>query len=196
MKPIKSLVVLALLVAPAIASAQGYYGRPDGGHYRGFHRRAGRLAWGFSLGIGGMHDGGSGITDCPNCDYNPWTVEFDGHLGGMLTNNFALLFEAQENVQTVSSNGDVLNQTALMLAGQYWLLPQLWVKGGIGYAHLNFDDVPAIDGGAVVMGAIGFEVLSARFFAMDLQARVIDAAYNGIDDNITSFTVGLGLNWY
>jgi hypothetical protein len=195
MKPMKSLIVLALMIAPAIASAQGYYAGGGPG-YHGFHRRAGRLAWGFSVGLGGMHDGGSGVTSCNNCDYNPWTVELDGHIGGMLTNNFALLFELQNNFQTVSANGDVLSQTALMVAGQWWLLPQLWIKGGVGFAHLDFDDTPDIDSGGVIMGAIGYEILSGRFFAMDIQARLIDAAYHGLDDNITSGTIGLGFNWF
>ena len=46
------------------------------------------------------------------------------------------------------------------------------------------------------MGGAGFELLSARFFAVDLQARIIEGSYHGLDDNITSGTIGLGLNWY
>ena len=211
MKPIKSLVVLAFIVAPALASAQGYYGGPGYGPAPqpvpgGFHNRAGRLTWGFSLGLGGMHDNGSGITQCTNCDYNPVAFEADGHIGGMLSPRFALLFEVQANGQTVSqgdlTNGDiVLVQTALMVAGQYWVTPQLWLKGGLGFSDLQAQDnsngaTLDFGGGGAVMAGAGYELMSARNFALDLQARIIEGTYNSGNDHITSGTIGLGLNWY
>src|SRR3954465_9224865 len=106
MKPIKSLLVLAILVfAPAVASAQ-YYGGGGGGYYQqqqsripgGFHDRTGRLAWGFGIGLGGMHDDGSSITNCDNCSNGP-VLELDGHIGGMVSPRFALLFEGQLNAR-------------------------------------------------------------------------------------------------
>src|ERR1700679_3951470 len=105
MKPIvKSFLVLAFLLVPAVASAQGYYGGPPQGPYAGgFHRRMNRLAWGFSVGIGGMHDD-NGLTNCNNCDYNPAAFELDAHLGGFISPRAALLFEAQVNGQTVNQD--------------------------------------------------------------------------------------------
>jgi hypothetical protein len=210
MKPIKSLLVLAILCAPALASAQGRYSR--GGRYQGapsasvpggFHDRAGRLAYGFSVGLGGMHDGGSAITSCRNCDFSPLTLEGDFHIGGMMSPRFALLFEAQGNIQTIHSDfidGDtVLSQGAAMIAGQFWVLPQLWIKGGIGFAHLQVDDAFFIEDfgtGGALMGAVGIELFSARNFSLDLQGRIIQAAYNSLDDNVTSGTIGIGVNWY
>lgn len=208
MKPIKSLLVLAVILAPGIAGAQGYYGGGYGGGGGaplpgGFHNRMGRLISGVSVGVGGMHDAGSGITNCGNCNYNPLAVEVDGHIGGMISPRFALMAEMQVNAQTVQSdviNGDtVLSQEALMIAGQFWLTPQLWVKGGIGFAHLDAQDAYTqydFGGGGAIMGGVGYEVLSARFFAVDLQARIIEGSYHGLDDHITSGTVGVGLNWY
>ena len=205
MKPIKRLLVLAIVALPGLAGAQGYYG---GGYGPppvpgGFHNRTGRLAWGFSIGLGGMHDDGSDITQCDNCNYSPVTVEADGHIGGMLSPRFALLGEFQVNAQTVHSdafNGDtVLSQGALMLAGQFWVTPQLWLKAGIGVADLQAQDaeynIDLGSGGAVMAGA-GYELLSARNFAVDLQARIIEGEYNSGNDHITSGTIGLGLNWY
>jgi hypothetical protein len=208
MKPTKILVTLTFLLVPGLAAAQGYYGGGGPGYNNpppssdGFHPRAGRLAWGFGLGLGGMHDSGSNITACNNCDYNPLAGEFDFHIGGMLSNRFALLGEFQGNAQTVISDyydDTVLSQSALMIAGQYWLTPQLWIKGGIGIAHLQADDsyvVYDIDNGGAIMGGIGFELMSARNFAVDLQGRIIQGSYNGLNDNVTSATVGIGLNWY
>jgi hypothetical protein len=206
MKPIKSLLVLAILLAPGLALAQGYYGN---GPYNqpnripgGFHDRTGRLAWGGSLGLGGMHDDGSGITNCDNCSNAP-AFEGDLHIGGMLGPRFALLFELQANGRTVHSNaldGDtLLTQTAEMLAGQFWITPQLWVKGGLGVTQLQADNnyvTYDYGTGAAIMGAVGFELMSARFFALDLQGRLIEGEYNSGNDNVTAASVGLGFNWY
>jgi len=206
MKPIKSLLVLAIVCAPVVASAQGYY---RGGYAPpppvpgGFHNRTGRLTWGGAIGLGGMHDGGSAITSCQNCDVKPLAFEVDGHIGGMMSPRFGLMLELQGNGQTIHSsfrNGDtVLWQGALMIAGQYWLLPQLWIKGGIGVSNLQVDDTyVTVDygNGGVLMGALGVELLSARNFALELQGRVIEGEYNSLNDHVTSGTIGIGINWY
>jgi len=208
MKPIKSLLVLAIVCAPVVASAQGYYGR--GGRYQnagpvpgGFHNRTGALAWGFGLGLGGIHDGGSAITSCDNCDANPLTLEADFHIGGMLSPRLALLLELQGNAQTVHSDfyGDdtTLEQGAALFAAQFWVLPQLWIKGGIGFANLQVDSRYFIDdygSGGALLGAVGVELMSARNFALDLQGRLLETSYNSLNDNVTSATIGIGIDWY
>jgi hypothetical protein len=132
MKPIKSFLVLAILLAPALASAQGYYGRPSAGSTvpGGFHNRAGRLIFGFGGGLGGMHDDQGDIT-CPSCDFNVLAFEGDLHIGGMVNPRLGLMFEGQVNAQQIGSqgpNGDTfLTQTAGMFAAQFWVLPILWI---------------------------------------------------------------------
>jgi len=206
MKPIKSLLVLAIVCAPVVASAQGYYGRGGNGGAAvpgGFHNRTGRLAWGIGLGVGGMHDGGSAITSCENCDVQPLAGEADFHIGGVISPRLALLFEAQANVQTVHSDafdGDtLLKQGAAMFAAQFWVLPQLWLKGGIGFANLQVDDAYFLEDfgtGVAFLGAAGVELMSARNFAIDLQGRILQTSYHSLDDNVTSATIGIGIDWY
>jgi hypothetical protein len=204
MKPMKSVLVLALVLAPGLAAAQGYY---NGGGPPpipgGFHNRMGRLAWGFSVGLGYMNDNGTAV-ECGGCNIQPVTFEIDGHIGGMLSPRFALMLELQGNVQQIAldpANDATLSQSLLMGAGQYWLTPQLWIKGGLGFAHLDINNnvnatySPVADGFAL-MGGVGFELLSARFFAVDLQARLVEGTYHGTGDHITSGTIGVGLNWY
>jgi hypothetical protein len=204
MKPSKSLLVLFLMVVgPAIASAQGYYGAaPEPG---GFHHRANHLVYGGSIGLGVMNDSGNRIT-CNNCNYNPVAFEADGHIGGMLNSRLALLFEVQLNGQLISADtgtgpGDqTLVQSAAMLAIQYWLTPQFWIKGGLGLSHLTVDstyygEAPGSDGVAV-MGAAGFEIFSARRMAIELQGRIISGSYDGVSDHITAGTIGIGINWF
>lgn len=161
------------------------------------------MTLGGAIGLGGMSDNGSAITSCDNCNYNPAAFEIDGHIGGMLSPRFALMFEGQVNLQTIHSdlrNGDTtLSQGAAMLAGQVWLLPVLWLKGGLGFSRLQTDDTyftEDLGGGLAVMGAIGVELLSARNFALELQGRIIEGTYNSGHDHLTSGTIGLGINWY
>lgn len=211
MKPTKSLLVLAALLVPGVAAAQGYYGGSGPGYYAqppattlpgGFHNRMGRLAIGGSIGLGGMHDSGSYVTECGNCDFNPIAFEVDGHIGGFLTPRFALMAEGQINAKTVQSDfydDTILSMNTLMIAGQYWVTPQLWIKGGIGISSLYADDAYTIwdfGTGGAIMGAVGFEVMSARNFAVDLQGRVIQGSFNSLDDNVTSGTVGIGISYY
>ena len=76
-----------------------------------------------------------------------------------------------------------------MVAGQFWLTPQLWIKGGLGFAHLyadNYYEVWDFGTGAAIMGAIGFELMSARNFAIDLQGRLIQGSYDSFNDSVTS----------
>lgn len=160
------------------------------------------MTLGASLGLGGMYDNGGAIT-CGTCDYNPLAFELDGHIGGMLTPRFGLMFEVQANGQTIHSdflNGDTtLTQGAAMIAAQVWVTPQLWLKGGLGFANLQTDDAfftRDLGSGAALMGAIGFEIFSAPDFALDLQGRLIEGTYNSGDDHLTSLTIGLGINWY
>jgi hypothetical protein len=219
MKHTKSLLVLAFVLAPGVAAAQGYYGNGGGGYGGGggyysqppatqlpggFHNRQGRLIFGGSLGLGGMHDSGSNVTTCNNCDYNPIAVELDGHIGGFVMPRLALMAEGQINAQTVAVDpayGDdtVISMNTLMIAAQYWVTPQLWIKGGLGvaqlYANNSYDGWDFGTGGAI-MGGLGYELMSARNFAVDLQGRLIQGSFNSLNDNVTSGTVGVGINWY
>ncbi|MEZ4363976.1 MAG: hypothetical protein R3B48_27630 [Kofleriaceae bacterium] len=199
----------------AVAWAQPGYGGGRPGYYSqqpsttpgGFWDRGGGIIWGIGLGVGNM-TAGSGPIECVNCSYDPvaWEVEF--HVGGMVSPRLAILGEFQGNVQTleVVAGGEgtkSLAQIGLMLAAQYWITPQLWVKGGLGFAHLayNYDDAyqsqdEPIDDGAIVLGGIGYEILSGRNFAVDLQGRYIVGSYDGINDSVSSATIGFGINWY
>lgn len=214
MKPTKTVFVLAFLLAPGLAAAQGYYGGGPGYSSPpasqlpgGFHNRQGRVTFGFNLGLGAMHDD-IGDIDCANC--SDISGELGGHIGGFIGPRLALMGELQGNAQTlaVDSYGgtETLVQTALMIAAQYWVTPQFWIKGGIGFANLRVDWSAYGDGiidaqtrpenGLALLGAAGFELLSARNFSVDLQGRLINGSYDGIDNSVTGVSIGVGLNWF
>jgi hypothetical protein len=216
MKPTKTIFVLAFLLVPGLAAAQGYYGGSGPGYYTqppatqlpgGFHNPQGRLAFGFSLGLGGMHDD-IGDIDCANC--SDISGQLEGHIGGFIGPRLALMGELQGNAQTldvgVDGSTETLVQSALMIAAQYWVTPQLWIKGGIGFANLRVDWSAYGDGitdassepenGLALLGAVGYELLSARNFAVDLQGRLLNGSYDGINNSVTGLSVGVGINWY
>ena len=214
MKPTKSLLVLAFLLAPGVAAAQGYYGSGPGYSSApstqlpgGFHNRQGRIMFGGNLGLGGMHDD-IGDIDCYNC--SDISVQVAGHIGGFIGPRLALMGELQANAQTLEVDAfggtETLVQSALMIAAQYWVTPQLWVKGGIGFANLQVNWSAYGDGitdastqpenGLALLGAVGFELLSARNFSVDLQGRLLNGSYDGINNSVTGLSVGVGLNWF
>jgi hypothetical protein len=112
------------------------------------------------------------------------------------------MFEGQLNSQQIDSNtvnGDqFLTQGAAMFAVQFWVLPQLWLKGGAGFASLHVDNelfTEDVGTGGAIMGAIGVELLSARNFAFEVQGRIIEGLYSH-DYHVTSGTIGLGIDWF
>ena len=66
----------------------------------------------------------------------------------------------------------VLTMNSLMIAGQYWVTPQFWIKGGIGVAGLYaendtyYGEYWDFGTGGALMAAAGYELLSARNFAI------------------------------
>lgn len=86
---------------------------------------------------------------------------------------------------------------------RYWLLPRLWIRGGVGLAQgrwrfdarvIELEDetehVPAI------MGAIGLELVVGRRFAMDLQLRGGTGFYDEDRTRARNVGAGLGFTWY
>jgi hypothetical protein len=203
-----AIAAIGFLALAGTAGAQGYYGGGGGGYYGG----PAPGSWGFverhglTLGIGGslgfMSSASEGLTDCIDCDYQPIAGAFDVHLGLMLNPRLALMGEFFIPFQLIDDEfATFLVQPMFMGALQYWLTPQLWIKGGLGVASLqvSYDDggpSDELDTGGAIMGAIGFEVLQAPRFAVDINLRLTSATYNGIDDQVGTGTVGIGANWY
>lgn len=205
----KKIVILACLLFPSIAFAQYYRApSPTSQYPGGFHNRSGRVIFGGNVGLGGMEDNGGDI-ECVNCSSLAGQIAF--HLGGFVGPRLALMGEAQGNFQTLSSDqftGEtaVLSHGALMLAAQYWLTPQLWIKGGVGFSTLQvdysyygdgiIDESTVPENGFALMGAVGFELLSARRFSVDLQGRLLNGSYDGGSYHLTAGSIGIGLNWF
>lgn len=207
MAAISAVLVLSTMVASAQPGAPpppggGYYGAPAPAHGPSFRHRQG-LTLGVGFGIGDM-SADSGPIDCLDCSYDPGAAGFDFHIGGMLNPRLALLFELWISGKTLDAGGSAtLFQSVAMVAGQYWVTPRLWLKGGLGAAHLSvtYDDGyyagdEPIDDGLAAMGALGYELVAGPRFALDVQLRLGTGSYDGIGDQIHTGLLGLGFNWY
>lgn len=222
MKPRHLVLGALLLLVPATAAAQPANARPAQPQYQGyyaqpstvpggFHDRQGRLMLGFSLGLGGMKIGDDEVT-CANCDYDPVAFEVDFHIGGMMSPRFGVMLEVQANGKTIEESAfgaTSLVQATAMAAAQYWVTPQFWVKGGLGFASLGYsyddefdhndDSEELARGGALMVGA-GYELLSAKNFSIDLQARFVQGTYEeddlGDNPDVSSGSIGVGFNWF
>ena len=197
----RKILVLALVLLPAIAFAQ--YAPPPpppggggGGYYAppapepGIHRRG--FLIGFSLGGGTMN--------CSNCNDSDALsgVALDIHLGGMIAPNLAIMFDGWGVAHSFDGGGTLVHvmDTA---AVQAWVMPQFWIKGGVGAGQLRINDdngnsVATSETGLGLFGAAGFEVLQGSSFALDLQLRLGTVKYDGGSVNMGALTVGA--NWY
>lgn len=158
------------------------------------------LTLGFGAGVGGM-ESSDGPIECIDCT-DSVAGSLDFHVGVMLNPRFALMFEVWGEGQALDSQSDVtLVQVLAMGAAQLWLTPRLWVKGGLGTAHLSErygrgEEPNELDTGAAAMAAIGAELISRPRFAMDIQLRGGSGTYEGLEDTITQGSLQLGFSWY
>lgn len=206
-----SAAAILLVALPALAQPggppppppPGYGPGPGYGYYPPPPTERYGITLGFGLYVGGM-DTDSNLGSCRGCDYEPAAGGLDFHIGGMINPRMAALFEAWFHAQEIGGGGaEVLAQSMLMGALQYWFTPQFWIKGGLGFSGLQiqYDDGYAygeedLGTGLALMGAAGFEILHSTQFAIDLQLRLGSGSYDGIDEQVNVAQVGIGFNWY
>ena len=187
--------IAMLTTFAGLSAAQAQYGpRP---YYappppRGVYRSG--LVFGGSLGFGEMSSDGCG----PYCG---GSFFFEGHIGGMLNPRLALmadLWGAAHRWDDGYGTGTTY-QGLYTVAAQYWVLDMFWLKGGFGFAQLDFGYDNTVgnptESGPGLLAAAGFEVVQAYNFALDLQLRFGHGFYDtGPDINQVAFMVGV--NWY
>lgn len=84
---------------------------------------------------------------------------------------------------------------------QYWVLPRMWIRGGLGWAraHVEYDagiiggDAQSEDVLGVALG-LGLEIVSGPNFALDIQLRGGTGFYE--DGNTSNAGLGVGLTWF
>lgn len=182
------LCAIALTAGPAAAEPGRYYlENPDS---------TVRSGWNFGVGLGG------GEISCggPGCDGVTEAGSLDIQVGKMLRPRLRAVLDIWGMAH---SEEDISVNQSIVTAGlQVWLFNRLWLRGGLGTARAAFtydgslgdtetDDAQTVFGMA---GGIGFEVLSRRTFALDLELRGGTGFYQDIRAHNAAFTVGL--TWY
>lgn len=149
-----------------------------------------RQGWTFGLSIGaGTLDGEGDSLE---------GIAFDMHVGFMAGPQFAILLEGYGVSHIEENNG--LTQSMGLIAGQYWINPQLWVKGGLGTGRLSLQNSEGVtveesEDGVAVMFAAGYEIMHSEKFAVDLQLRTGAVSYDD-DLTIAQTAASVGVNWY
>ena len=151
---------------------------------------------GLSLGYGVMTS-----ERCSSCDSLDG-LGLDLHIGWMLNPQLAVVLEVFGVSHTENLGGDLtqtLSQTAGLVGAQFWVTPQIWLKGAIGSGHLtlsnNFGEaIDQSDDGGAAMIAAGVEVLQSGNFTLDIQLRAGAVAYENETMSMSALT--LGANWY
>lgn len=149
--------------------------------YPGYQRSPYDSNRGFMAGIGlGFSSFGF---DCDACqDNRRGGVGIDFQLGWFLNPRMALMYDANFWGRTDSEEYSYYERSRIAgiqsLALQFWVMPQLWIKGGIGIATdqttttvNGFREQQDINNGAGFTFGAGFEVVQMGNFAFDISGR-------------------------
>lgn len=191
----RSTLIRTIAVTCAATALSTAVAHADG--RRGPAARAG-VHVGFGLGVGQM----SCDSDVDICGS---TLDeaggIDVHVGTML--NPRLSLQADLWAMFHSEDQVTISHAINTLAVQYWLLPRVWVKGGLGFAvaRASYDGrlITIEDQTEAVPGFMinaGYELVVGRSFALDVQLKYGTGFYD--DDSVRAHNAALvaGFNWY
>jgi hypothetical protein len=181
-----------LTTVASLSTAQAQYGYPPPPPPRGMYRSG--LVFGGSIGAGGIYAENCGI-------YCGGAGMVEGHLGGMINPRLAIMGEIWGSAHPWddgAGNGTTYH-TLFTGALQYWVADIVWLKGGIGFGHmqLGYDDTIGdnTESGLAAMGAGGVELVQSFNFTLDLQLRFGHGFYSGGGD-VNNVGFMIGVNWY
>lgn len=189
---ILALGVVLLTTVASLSVAQAQYGYPPPPP-RGVYRSG--LVFGGSIGIGGISADACGV-------YCGGAGMIEGHIGGMLNPRLALMGDLWGSVHPWDdgiSTGTTYHGI-YTLALQYWATDIVWIKGGLGFGHMQLqadDELNAFgdESGLGAMAAVGVELMQSYNFALDIHLRLGHGFYSqGGDVNTAGLMVGV--NWY
>ena len=113
-----------------------------------------------------------------------------GYLGWMLTKKAAVGIDFLE-VDLYPSAAFVSDVYAVGV--RYWVLPRVWVAGGVGQAELSGGGAYDAKPGLGFLTGIGLEVVQRQKFAFGLEAKFSTASIGGFRHNNAAACVGLSV---
>ena len=171
-----------------------YYGHPET-----YKPARDGLTVGFSLGLGAVSfsDGGS-----RSDGYGGVAGGF--FIGAYLSPQIALMFDGEATSFRVGDYQDdaFFTQAIGTVAVKVHLGDKVWVKGGLGFAQLSYEDnfgsAESEPGGAVMVGA-GIELWQRRKMSVDLSFNGAVGSYDTGNRDRATVTNGallVGFNWF
>ena len=161
-------------------------------------RAARPSGWFLGLGVGG----GDLSCEGPSCDQTfDEAGSMSAHLGRRVSPNLGLVADLWFMGHT--EDRFTVTQGIFTVGVRWWVLPRLWIQGGVGGAraswHYDGGIVQLEDRSDTVPGAslaIGLDVLSTvgGGFAMDAQLRVGTGTYDD-EQSATNAAFQLGFTW-
>ena len=189
-------IVAALLCGTVSTANAQYYGRPR--HY--YVSPYGGPTYRSGLVIGGGI--GFGALSADQCgDLCGGALSLEGHIGGMVDPRLAMMFDAWTTIHPIPGSDGQTTNTLYTGALQFWPMPMLWLKGGVGLGNtqISSNSVGTLTDatGFAILGAVGVEIVQSGWFALDLQGRLGHTFYAQADGGpITNFAFMVGFNWY
>jgi hypothetical protein len=188
---LRSLVlVFAILAVPAVAAADNDAPSPRVGFFGGF----------------GIH-GGNLSCSGQNCNEFRKAGGADGHVGWGFNDKVGLIFDGY--LLTSKEDNLSITQTIATVGARYWVVPILWLQGGVGVANASYEYDTVLgtfsghtDNAAAVLAAVGVELIKSPRFALDIEARVgygfygDDTRNDQPDDTGRSASLGVGFSWF
>lgn len=181
------LFLVAAAAAPAAAEPGRYYAEnPEASIRRG---------WNVGVGLGGGEISCSG----PGCDDVTEAGSLNLQVGTMLRPRLRAVLDLWGMAH--KEEDFAVNQTLLTAGLQIWVINRLWLRGGVGIATAGFNydgDLADTDderhSTVGLAGGIGFEILSRRSFALDLELRGGTGFYD--DKRAHNGAFNIGVTWY
>jgi uncharacterized membrane protein YtjA (UPF0391 family) len=122
-------------------------------------------------------------------------------VGGLIAPDLGLMVDAWGMSHRDGSDA-TFTHTIVTAAIRYWMVPRLWVQGGVGLAQATWDYSDSLvdyqsksDTVPALMGAVGVEVLSTPTFAMNLELRGGTGFFED-DTRVRNLSFGVGVDWY
>ncbi|HUS66587.1 MAG TPA: outer membrane beta-barrel protein [Kofleriaceae bacterium] len=191
---------VALLALGGTAAAQPAYGPPPAPP-----PTRGNIILGGGLGVGTF---AVQVGDEEAEEYDE-SFAYELRFGGMITPTLGLgveLFGLNQDDAAPDDTGEEFDVFQRNIGAwiRWWAMPRLWLQGGIASARVGarsetFDDVSYK--GVGISGAVGFEILHAPKYALDIDLRLAAAGYDteselGDDLKTQSASFGLAFNWF
>jgi hypothetical protein len=193
-----TVTILGVSASPAAAqSAQSPGGYPPA--Y--VTARSDGMMFGVAVGGGDL----SCTSESDVCDGVTEAGSISGHVGMMFGPRLAAVFDLW--VMAHTEDDFTISHTIATVGAQYWLMPRLWVRAGVGGAHAGYHyDGPFVEVGdrtKTVLGvtvAAGVDVISRPRFTLDVQLRGGTGFYgdDDDDDDVQAHNAGVqvGFTWF